>query len=264
MLRLILLLALLIPSASSIGAAGPSPPAKVRLPKEAGLYVEGDVVLVVKSLPFKVVSSEPADLYFWRIPLGWKATENGPTLTVTEAPQGTYTVSVQTLKIDWDTRKTIAKTFAQEVNIGKVSPPVPPIPPVPPTPDPPVPPVPPPVALPKVLIIEESSERTKLPASQQMVILGKPMRDWLNAKCAPDPATDSGKGWAIWDKDVDASGASKFYQDALKQPRTSVPWVVVGDDTTISYSGALPTTTSATIALLSKHIATTPRYRKAS
>ncbi len=143
------------------------------------------------------------------------------------------------------------------VTVGKPGP-VPPGP-IPPEPKPPVPPNPV-VSAVKVLILEESAERTKLSAGQIAVMLGKPMRDWLNAKCATDATMGSGKAWAIQDKDTDLSGLGKFWADAAARPRTGLPWIVIADQNgTFLYGGPLPADTAATQALIGKYLPTTLR-----
>jgi hypothetical protein len=103
----------------------------------------------------------------------------------------------------------------------------------------------------KVLILYEAMQAQQLPAGQQSAIFGKAVRDYLNAKCSvgPDGAT---KEWRIWDKDVDASNESKVWQDALKRPRTAIPWLVVSDGKS-GFEGPLPTTLPEIETILKKY-----------
>lgn len=148
-------------------------------------------------------------------------------------------------------------------------PPVPPVPPVPPKPpvppDPPKPPDPPapqPTAKVKVLIVEESSDRTKLPAAQQFIIVGKEMRDYLDSVCSNEVQTASGRAWLIADKDADLSGYGKFWADLLARPRGGTPWMVITNDQgAVVYSGPLPADTNSAKATISKFV--TPQKRKA-
>jgi hypothetical protein len=120
-----------------------------------------------------------------------------------------------------------------------------PVPPQPPTPpEPPTPPVPP-VAKLTVLIVEESSRRSALPASQIAAMTSPEVRGWLNDKCGVN-------GWRLIDKDTDVSKASEWWQQAMAVPRTGLPWIVISSATQ-AYSGPLPATVAEVLALLKKY-----------
>lgn len=129
----------------------------------------------------------------------------------------------------------------------------PPLPPVPPGPNPPVPPVPPtPVPIPgdglHVLMIYETGDVSKLPAAQANVLYSSNVRSYLNghSPLGPDGKTHE---WRVWDKDVDASAESKLWQDAMKRPHASVPWIIVSNGKT-GFEGPLPSSVDDTIKLL--------------
>lgn len=91
--------------------------------------------------------------------------------------------------------------------------------PAPPVPEPqPVVPIPGEVL--RVLIVEETDERSKLPSSQVALMLSGDLYQWL---------TDHKTEWHIWDKDVDVSRESQVWQDAMKIPRQSLPWLIVSN-----------------------------------
>lgn len=212
-------------------------------------------LIVVSSFPFQVKGIPGAGLYFWNYPQGVTATDKGDALEVTAAPKGTLTVSVKCVSAKLDKEGKFigfATTFGSVTfAVGEPGPG--------PNPPPPDPPPPVPTAGLKVLIVYESGERKGLTAAREAIISGKVMRDWLIANCSPDAAYP--KGYAIWDKDVDASGAPKHWQDALASPRTSVPWLVVMDGSgKVVHGEALPADTAATIAVLSKYV---PKKKKA-
>jgi hypothetical protein len=170
------------------------------------------------------------------------------------APPGSYKIKLRSIRLK--DGKTTVETARAVVVIGD-TPPAPPVPPGPgpgpapvPPPDPPSP-APIPAAGLRVLIVEESAERTKLPASQQMVILGKQVRDYLNAKCVVGPDGKT-REWRIWDKDTDTSGVEKLWQDVMKRPRAQVPWIVISTGTT-GYEGPLPATPEEALKLLRKY-----------
>ncbi len=135
---------------------------------------------------------------------------------------------------------------------GPQPPPVPPGP-TPPGPNPPGP-TPGPAPLPgpgfKAMIILETSDLSKLPSKQVSVVTAKAVRDYLNAKTTP--TTDGGKrGWYIVDQNISMEGESKVWQDALKRPRTQLPWIILSDGVS-GYEGALPEDVNATMTLLKR------------
>lgn len=142
------------------------------------------------------------------------------------------------------------------VVVGDPTPPVPPGPapgpgpsPVPPGPAPS--PAPIPAAGFRCLIVYESAELGKMPDAQKNVLYAKSVRDYLNSKCVMG-ADGKTKEWRIWDKDTDASAESQIWQDALKRPRSQVPWIIVSDGKT-GYEGPLPASVDETLALLKKY-----------
>jgi hypothetical protein len=128
-----------------------------------------------------------------------------------------------------------------------------------PKPDDPKPPEPKPVVeLPpipgpglKVLITYETGE--SIPVTQHSILFGKTVREYLEAKCPPGPDGKT-KEYRIWDKDVDPSGESKTWQDAMKRPRTQNKWCIISDGKSKanSYEGPLPTTVDEFMKLLRK------------
>lgn len=168
-------------------------------------------------------------------------------------PPGAYTVSATAGRLDKDSNL-ILEDAEFTVTIGDAPPPVPPPgPPPPPTPLPE--PAPIPVAGFRVLIVYETADLSRMPAAQSAIIYSKSVRDFLNAKCVVGPDSKT-KEFRIYDKDVDASGESKIWQDAMKRPRTSVPWLIVSDGTQ-GYEGPLPADVDATLAILRKYVPAT-------
>lgn len=133
-----------------------------------------------------------------------------------------------------------------------------PLPPVPPGPGPgPKPPDPAPsddapIKAPgfRVLIVYESADLPKLPPKKLSALYSRPVRDYLAASCAKDADNPQG-AYRVWDKDVDATAESKPWQDALKRPRTSLPWVVVSNGRT-GWEGPLPDGADELLAVLKK------------
>lgn len=130
--------------------------------------------------------------------------------------------------------------------------------PVPPGPTPPGPtppgPTPPPSPAPipadgfRVLIVYETADR--LPQEQQAILYSKVVRDYLNAKCVLGPDNKT-REWRIYDKDIATDGESKIWQDAMKRPRSKLPWIVISTGK-VGYEGPLPDTVDAALELLKK------------
>lgn len=117
---------------------------------------------------------------------------------------------------------------------------------------PPTPKVDPPIAGDglKVLVVFAEDKQNQLPAGQQAVLYGKEMRDYLNNKCVAGPDGKT-KEFRIWDKDTDATGESKQWQDAFKRNRANLPWLVISNGKT-GFEGPLPKTVSETIELIKR------------
>lgn len=209
-------------------------------------------VTVVSSLPFTVQAPAGAGLYFWQYPPGVAAQDRNDRLEVTAAPKGELTVGVKMITADLDDQgrfKGFRTAYGSVTfTVGDVPQPGPPTPPDPPGPKPPAP-----VAGLKVLVVEESADRTRLPLAQQSVILGKTVRDRLNAvtPVGPDGRT---REWRIYDKDVDASAEAPHWKALLARPRQSVPWVVLADGAgNPVFEGPLPGTVADFLALIDKY-----------
>jgi hypothetical protein len=131
--------------------------------------------------------------------------------------------------------------------------PTPPAPiPVPP-PVPPVPPAPPaPISAPglRVLIVYEAADLGKYPATQVSILSDGSLRAYLLDHC-PKGADGKTAEFRIWDKDVDASGDAKLWQDALKLPRERTPWIVVSNGVTGTQQ-PLPDNVADTLKLIQK------------
>lgn len=111
-----------------------------------------------------------------------------------------------------------------------------------PKPTPPDPDVDPPGPVPipdtglRVLIVWETRDLSTLPASQVAAVNSTEVRQYLNAKCVK---VGNHPEWRVYDPDTDVSRESKIWQDAMKRPRQSIPWILVSDGKT-GYEGPLP------------------------
>lgn len=102
-------------------------PLTVRKADPPALRIEGETLVIVTKVPFKVVAPEGFKLYSWSLPTTWKSdVKNSLTIkstaTISEAPEGSSTVNVTAIDKDFGVSE-----FSLQVNVGKVSPPVPPV-----------------------------------------------------------------------------------------------------------------------------------------
>lgn len=128
--------------------------------------------------------------------------------------------------------------------------PVPPGP-IPPGPIPPVPP-PDPTTGQLVLIVYETSNLSKMPEKQQQILYGQTTRSYFDAKL---PLEQAGKvhAWRIWDADVDTKAEAKAWQDAMKRPRASLPWVLI-ENKGQRFEGPLPASVDEAMTLFKKYL----------
>lgn len=204
----------------------------------------------------KIKDGPKGATYFWRVdgPDGKRLTGQMVRVSATHviftgAP-GRYAVNVRAV---WTKDKATGELDGDEIDLDVTvgnAPPVPPGPPDPPKP--PGPPTPPTPAGPlRVLIVYESADLPKLPKEQQAILFDMKVRSAL--KDRTDKAGPDGRGFNIWDKDVDASGAAKFWQDALKRPRVSTPFIHLFKGDALIHEGPLPADAKGTLDLINKY-----------
>ena len=209
--------------------------------------IKGDL----KYEPYRLVKLQaegvdPKAGLLWRIypPSVDRATTGRDTLQFAAIP-GTYQVELLAIVSGADGVIQISEARATVV-IGGITPPTPIDPPNPPGPKPPIP-----LDGFRCLIIYETAEVQKLPSAQAQVLYAKQIRDYLDAKCAIG-ADEKTREYRIWDKDSDVTGAATHWQDAMKRPRQSIPWILISDGKT-GFEGALPADVPATLELLKKY-----------
>ena len=162
-------------------------------------------------------------------------------------PPGEYAVAFRL--IDFEAKLFEESDLVVTIGKGETGPNLAPPPPPPPPPQNPDAPIPHPGF--RVLMVYESSALAKMPISQQGVLYSKTVRDYLNTKCALGPDQKS-RDWRCWDKDVDTSNETKLWQEAMKRPRKSVPWIVISDGKT-GTEQELPIDIETTMRLLRKY-----------
>jgi len=102
----------------------------------------------------------------------------------------------------------------------------------------------------RVLIVEETAQRSKLPAEQVAELTSGTVIDYLNEKCANEQT--GAKAWRVFDKDADLSQEAKFWQDAMARKRDSLPWLVVSNGRK-GFEGPLPANADALLKLLKNY-----------
>jgi len=123
-----------------------------------------------------------------------------------------------------------------------------PVPPPEPTPTPPQP-----TPIPgdgfRVLIVRETKDLSNLPASQVAIFSAREVREYLGTKCVLE---GNQRAFRIWDQDTDVSREAQHWQDAMKRPRSSLPWLLVTNGKE-GYEGPLPKDVPEMMALLKKY-----------
>lgn len=96
----------------------------------------------------------------------------------------------------------------------------------------------------RVLILFEADDIPSLPVEQMLALQGPEVRAWL---------TSHNADWRIWDQHIDTKFSDKFWQDAVKLPRDSLPWIWITGGNGKGAKGPLPKSAAEIIALLERH-----------
>jgi len=135
-----------------------------------------------------------------------------------------------------------------EICMVIVTAPVVPTPGPEPNPPQPNPPTPAPGQI-SVLIVDNVDDYGKPEYQPYLDVLNSSaIVDYLNSHCAK---VGSAPEWRHFDQNTDVSHESKKWQDAMKLPRASLPWIAITNGKT-GYGGPLPKTEAETLALLKK------------
>lgn len=97
----------------------------------------------------------------------------------------------------------------------------------------------------RVLVIEETASRSTLTRPQQEALFGQDIRRMVR---------DAGGEFRLWDQDMKfgpKSPEAQWFRDALKLPRTSLPWLVVANKSN-GESVPLPKTKEEILAEIEK------------
>lgn len=216
------------------------------------------IVTTVQSFPFTVTAPAGAGLYFWTYPPLLPVVDRNDSIEVTSAPKGDLSISVKAIYVDLDKDGKFkgfkTKFYSTKLTVGEVPPgPVPPDP----GPNPPVPPTPTPAPINEpglhVLFIYETADLSKYPQGQVLIFNSATFRDWLDQVCTNGTGAYK-KAWRMYDKDTTMQYETKPWQDAMKLPRTQLPWLIISNPTKGGYQGPLPATIEETKTLIQKYI----------
>lgn len=103
----------------------------------------------------------------------------------------------------------------------------------------------------RVLIVEETANRSKLPAAQSAILTSAQVTDYLDEHCAKEK--NGSPAWRVFDKDTDLINEAKFWQDAMQRKRDSLPWIIVSKSPGRGFEGPLPANVTNTLELLKKY-----------
>jgi hypothetical protein len=102
-----------------------------------------------------------------------------------------------------------------------------------------------------VLMTFDATNTTR-PATQNSVLYGKKVREWLNTHCTSDPSGQGdGKAWRIYSDGSDVTTAPAAFMNVFAK-RGGKDWIMIGDGKE-GYSGPLPLTEAEAMALLEKY-----------
>jgi hypothetical protein len=103
----------------------------------------------------------------------------------------------------------------------------------------------------RFLVVYDSVNLAKLPAAQIDILTSPEIENYARAHCAKgaDGKTPERR---FFPSDADVSKEPAVWQNALKLPRQSLPWIVISDGKT-GFSGPLPANVPDTLNLLKRY-----------
>jgi hypothetical protein len=102
-----------------------------------------------------------------------------------------------------------------------------------------------------VLIVEETSERPLLPASQLAILNSAELREWAKTHC--DKGPDGAPEFRVLDKDADASRMSAKWRERFERSRTMPTPNIAVSDGRRGAEGDLPLTLNEVKAVLRRY-----------
>lgn len=206
------------------------------------IYVAGNKVTARQSLRANNGSLPPPNPTTTKVPVVPNLSQSSQVLAFADLLVGTVTEETSTLAAGLITKQSpqagteVAKQSKVDLWVSKGSTPVEPSPF--------------PMEGFRVLIVYEGdlTKVTHTPA-QQNIMFGQKLRDFLNEKCVKVNNTTEARMYAA---DTDVSKDSDTWRNAMARPRTSLPWIIVGNGKS-GFEGPLPATLEETLTLLKKY-----------
>lgn len=230
------------------------PVASIEVVDSQGQQVVGEVgvgqMLVLKSDKAKHANAEGSLTWIIEPSLQTFSADGGKTVILNTG------LKPEVLRIMQIVSSTNGKNTYQRISIRIGQGPQPPpkddpvVPPKPVDPTDPVVPPAPKLGQLKVLIIEETGSRGELPSDQIGIFTSVPIREYAKKACSKD--AKGNPDFLVFDKDVSVEGTAEWVQQAWKQPRQDLPWILLSNGTT-GYSGPLPENIDKTLELLKKY-----------
>jgi hypothetical protein len=102
-----------------------------------------------------------------------------------------------------------------------------------------------------VLVVEETSQRSKLPPAQVLALTSGDVRDYLNSHCEKENGAST---WRIYDKDQDVSNESQDWQDEFAVlKKETPPTIAIKSGRRWTKPQPFPKDTEALLTLLKKY-----------
>lgn len=101
----------------------------------------------------------------------------------------------------------------------------------------------------RILIVEESNERNKLPASQVAIFTSAAVTEYANQKCVKVSGVPE---FRVFDQHTPLTSESETWKEAMAVARTSLPWLICSDGRR-GFSGPLPKTVDETLEILKRY-----------
>lgn len=101
----------------------------------------------------------------------------------------------------------------------------------------------------QVLVVYQTEDLARYPASQREIFYSPDVRDWLDSASVK---VDGLPSWRFQDADTQFQTSNRWSK-AIQRPRSQLPWVIISNGKT-GFEGPLPATASETIQLLEKYV----------
>lgn len=84
----------------------------------------------------------------------------------------------------------------------------------------------------RILIVEEQSERKKLPPQQLAIMFSKTLAEYMDKVTTTDKNSkgDETPAWRIFDKDTSTTNAATPWKTLMSRPRQSLPWIIIANE----------------------------------